>query len=272
MDPQDSEYKVMRRATLTPSSEETTESKNESSDFRSRVYSTYVSDFKQASFPSHRRVARQYQFWDRKMLPFLKSLDESSRILELGCGPGLFLQYLKSRGFSSSEGIDLSAEQIEVARSMGLGESARVGDVMAELSKNVVGQKYDAIVAIDIVEHFERAEVDALISLICQNLRPGGVCIIQTVNGAGLFPGQIIYGDITHATVLTPESLSHLIRRQSVERIRFIETGPIANDLVGLVRIAAWFLVRVLANCVRIIEAGKTQQIWTENMICAFWR
>jgi 2-polyprenyl-3-methyl-5-hydroxy-6-metoxy-1,4-benzoquinol methylase len=242
------------------------------SEFRSEVYSTYVSQFKEKSFPNARRVARQQQFWDRKILPLLSVVPRHGRVLEIGCGPGLFLSYLKSRGFTKVEGVDISAEQIDVARSMGLGASVRVGDVFKELEVSSAGEKFDAIVAIDIVEHFERVEVDRLIRLICESLTPAGVCVIQTVNGSGLFPGQIIYGDVTHSTVLTPDSLSHLVRRCGIEKIRFLETGPIVNDIVGFVRTVAWRMLRVIANAVRMIEAGKRQEIWTENMICVFWR
>jgi hypothetical protein len=108
-----------------------------------------------------------------------------------------------------------------------------------------------------------------LLPLIRQALKAQGVLLIQTPNGEGLCSRQVIYGDLTHMTVLSPGSLRQLLTLTGFDNIRFMETGPVPKNLLGVLRVLGWKGVKACANTIRLIEAGKTQAIWTENMICA---
>ena len=103
--------------------------------------------------------------------------------------------------------------------------------------------------------------------MIKSSLRPNGLLLVQTVNGEGLFPRQIIYGDVTHMTILTPGSMGQLLRATGFQQIEFAECAPIARGPVGIIRSALWKIVRFGANALRMIEAGKRQAVWTENFI-----
>lgn len=70
--------------------------------FKSKISSIRINDL--------RSLFEHYNF---KILPFIKSLAYNSNILELGCGPGYLLDYLKSKGFNNIKGIDISIEQNE---------------------------------------------------------------------------------------------------------------------------------------------------------------
>ena len=99
-------------------------------------------------------------------------------------------------------------------------------------------------------------------------LEPNGYLILQTPNGQGLFPHQVAYGDLTHLTIFTPGSLQQLLRLFGFEHFQFDETGPVPGNLQGKLRGAAWRAVKFVLNLVRKVETGKSQTIWTENMIC----
>ena len=43
---------------------------------------------------------------------------------------------------------------------------------------------------------------------------------------------------------------------------------PCRKSLIGLVRLVAWKTIKRAANLIRLIEAGKRQKVWTENLIC----
>jgi hypothetical protein len=107
-----------------------------------------------------------------------------------------------------------------------------------------------------------------LAPLIFAALEPHGRLLVQTANGAGLLPGQIIFGDLTHQTVFTPESLAQLLRPAGFTGLRFYETGPIPLRLRGRLNVALWSAIKLAANTIRYIETGKRQAIWTENFIC----
>jgi SAM-dependent methyltransferase len=230
-------------------------------DFRSALYQGYVSSFKGTPVLD---AESSFAWWDHKYLPLLNDLDRASPILELGCGSGGLLAYLKRRGFSHAIGIDVSAEQVELASRRGV--RAEVANAFDYLREHRGG--FGAIVAVDVLEHFTRDELLRLARLISCALRPGGRMLIQTANGAGLFSRQVVYGDLTHVTILTPESLTQLLRPVGFQDLAFFETGPVPIRLRGKVDVVLWSAIKLIANFVRGIETGKRQAIWTENFIC----
>ena len=224
----------------------------------SALYERYVSTFKGAD------GGAVLAWWDHKYLPLLDDLDRAAPILEIGCGDGGLLAYLERRGFSHAAGIDISAEQVELARRRGV--RAERGDVFERLAGQ--HEPVAAIIAVDVFEHFSRDELVRLAPLLHAALRPGGRLLVQTANGAGLFPAQVIYGDLTHLTIFTPQSLEQLLRASGFVDLAFHETGPIPIRLRGKLDVALWRAIKALANTVRHIETGKRQSIWTENFIC----
>lgn len=234
-------------------------------DFRDALYERYVSTFKgKQSMPDAAELASYFAWCEFKYRPLLRGLAPDAPILELGCGPGNMLEFLKRCGYREVGGIDVSAEQVDLARTRGL--NADVADVFELLERR--SSRYAALLAIDFVEHFSREELMRLLPLLHDALEDGGRLILQTPNGAGLMPRSIIYGDLTHMTILTPESLGQLLRLHGFDHIEVHETGPVPKNLVGRIRGWVWRLLRAGANAIHAVETGKRQAVWTENMIC----
>jgi SAM-dependent methyltransferase len=234
-------------------------------DFRAEFFQRYVSTFK-----GDPGLASEGAFgwFDHKYLPLLDDLARDAPILEIGCGNGGLLAYLERRGFSHASGIDISAEQVALARRRGV--AAEVADAFDALAQRP--QAYQAILAVDVFEHFSRDELPRLVELIHGALQPGGRLIVQTANGAGLFPGQVIYGDLTHLTIFTPQSLGQLLRPTGFHDLTFCETGPVPIRLRGKLDLALWRAVTTIAATLKQIETGKRQSIWTENFLCRAFR
>ncbi|OLE51008.1 MAG: hypothetical protein AUG51_24880 [Acidobacteria bacterium 13_1_20CM_3_53_8] len=239
--------------------------KSTEADFRKELYHRYVSTFKGESFEEDVNALESHWAWcEHKYIPTFNRLRRDDSMLELGCGAGYMMEFLRRHGFSQVQGIDISEEQVGLARKKGL--NAQVADALLFLESK--SECYDAILALDFIEHFTRDELMRLLPLINQALKADGMLILQTPNGQGLFPRQVIFGDLTHLTVFTPESLSHLLKLFNFNSVAFIETGPVPEKLTGKIRAGLWKLLKLMANTVRRIETGKSQQIWTENMIC----
>ncbi len=71
----------------------------------------------------HSYSREEFEFYSkickRRYGSFLPT-DKSSHILDIACGAGAFLYFLKKEGYVNSHGIDLSKEQLDVARRMGI--------------------------------------------------------------------------------------------------------------------------------------------------------
>jgi SAM-dependent methyltransferase len=234
-------------------------------DIRGELYKRYVTGFKGLDKPMVPGSLESYLGWCRlKYGPLLTRIDRDAPILEVGCGPGNLLLYLMEEGFTKATGIDISEEQVQIALERGL--YAETADAFDYLPRATA--KFQAIFAIDFIEHFEKGEVLELLRLIHRVLGNGGQLIIQTPNGQGLFPQQVIHADLTHLTIFSPSSLRQALYLAGFCDVRFEETGPVPKDARGKVRVALWNAVKLIANVVRMIETGKTQRIWTENLIC----
>lgn len=235
------------------------------SDYREKIYQTYVSDFKESSCClSQKQLANLYTYYDLKYLPLFPEGFQSKEILEIGCGSGLFLDYLKRSGCKHLLGIDRSPEQVDIAKQKNL-EIQNI-DVFTFLKdkKNA----FDVIVAFDLIEHFSKGECLELMQLIWESLKDSGCLIIQTPNGEGLFPGQVIYGDYSHLNIFSASSLENILRVSKFKEIKFFETGPVKKGFTGCLRFFLWGFIKWAANAIRIIETGKKTLFWTENIIC----
>ena len=82
------------------------------------------------------------------------------------------------------------------------------------------------------------------------------------------FPGKIIYGDLTHYTIFNPNSLLQILKINGFDRINFIESGPVAKNLKGAVRLVLWKIIKLIYHFVRIVEQGATEKIITQEFYC----
>lgn len=213
---------------------------------------------------SDQALLSYFAWCEHKFLPLFTGRGPETAILELGCGPGYMLKFLAQHGFTQIKGIDISVEQIEQAHKHG--HDAEVAEVFEYIEGK--HDAFDVIIALDFIEHFHKEELLALSQCIFKSLKKDGMLILQTPNGGGLFPHQIIYSDLTHLTVFTPVSLKQLLGEAGFCNFRFYETGPTSKNMKGRLRLFLWRLIKFIANAIRRIENGKSQAIWTENMIC----
>ena len=104
-------------------------------DFRSELYKRYDSTYKiHISNFNEQLIQNMWEWFDKKYLPLISSYSKESPILELGCGRGYMLEYLRKQGFSNLKGIDISEEQISIARKKGF--DVDIADANEFLQKN----------------------------------------------------------------------------------------------------------------------------------------
>lgn len=229
---------------------------------REVFYSKYHSNYKTfISSVDEKALNSLFTHYDYKILPVIKNYNISAKILELGCGPGYLLKYLQSKGFDNTFGIDISEEQIQIAKNEGL--NVIQADVFDFLK--TTNEKYDLIFAFDFIEHFTKDELVELAKLIYEKLNDNGAFIIRTPNGEGFFAGYAIYGDLTHQTIFTTNSLIQLLSQAGFNQIECFENGPIVKDLKGFLRKITWEFFKVIINIFRLSEIGGKIKILTQD-------
>jgi 2-polyprenyl-3-methyl-5-hydroxy-6-metoxy-1,4-benzoquinol methylase len=190
--------------------------------------------------------------------------DKNAEILDIGCGDGNTVYWLQQAGYKNAQGIDLSEEQINKGRSMGI-KNLECTDLARYLSVNKT--QYDLIIAKDVIEHFTRDEVFDILALISNNLKKGGRFMMQVPNGQGLFYTSIFYGDYTHEMAYTESSVNQIIRNTGFSRSACYPVGPAPTSITASIRFVIWKLMVLRLKFWKMIETGNPKGIFTQNLI-----
>jgi len=235
-----------------------------SADIREELYRKYNSTYKVhiSDFDS-KSISKMWKWFDHKYLPLVLAYPKDSAILELGCGRGYMLEYLRNHGFNNLKGVDISEEQIFIAKQKEI--DVEVADVIDYLKKGK--EKFKVIIALDFIEHFKKEELIQLFEGIYNNLQEEGLVILHTPNGQGIFSSNLIHGDLTHLTIFTPNSAQQILRAVGFNEISFYEAGPVSKNFNGFIRLLMWKIIKFRHNCIRLVETGSMEKILTQNFI-----
>lgn len=233
-------------------------------DYRKRMYDSHISTLWQYT---HSLSRSEYEYlrkvYRRRFAPFLPQ-DKGSRIIDIACGAGHFLYFLQKEGYSSARGIDISEEQLEVARRMGV-EHVEVADFMSFLPLH--REEFDLISANDVIEHMKKDEVMELLDLVYAAVKQGGTVLMQTPNAGSLFGSRGAFVDFTHVTPFTAESLGQVLRVAGFEIVNVYGEGPVAHSLGSAVRAVLWKLVKNIMKGYLLIEGSIGFGVWKREVI-----
>jgi|Deesub1362B_J571_1020462.scaffolds.fasta_scaffold02518_1 2-polyprenyl-3-methyl-5-hydroxy-6-metoxy-1,4-benzoquinol methylase len=239
-------------------------------DYREKVYSTYVSTHTLHLYgeATLERIKKQFPVWTHYYRRFLPS-DKSAKILDVGCGNGGFVYWLQQIGYTNASGIDISSEQIEVAKRLGI-KSVEQADLIEFLKDKQ--DFYDVIFARDIIEHFNKDEVLEIFETFYNSIKSGGSVIICTPNGESPFSGRYRYGDFTHEIVFTQSSLSQVLRVSGFTKIAFYPVRPVPKGVKSVVRFLLWRGIEMLLKFYMLVETGSGEGIYTQNIIAVVYK
>ncbi len=171
----------------------------------SGFYSSY-SQFKSYATPTlKKKHIRQFdhEFW------LATSCRTDMRVLEIGCGRGLFLSYLRYKGVRSFVGIDQDPLLADVIPES-VKDNFRAIDVDDYLSAAPPCEPLDRIVLYDVVEHLDYQTGAVVLTRLSQQLASDGQILIRVPNMSSPWGGQYQFGDITHKAAYNPSSMRQL--------------------------------------------------------------
>ena len=234
--------------------------------WKKQAYAKYVSSG-QAGFLSkiskNEFTARSAhaRFVIRKYL--CQNLD--AHILELGCGHGVYIHSLKLAGYKNLRGIDISTEQVELAQSLGV-DDVTIGENIETL-KSYESNVIDAILLMDIIEHYSFDQLFQLLDEVIRVLKVGGQILLQTPNAEGLFGMRARYGDITHEIAFTPRSIKQILHITAFKNIQVFELKPSIHGFKSLGRRVVWEILTLYPRLLLMAETGELSGILSQNML-----
>jgi SAM-dependent methyltransferase len=173
--------------------------------------------------PEHDANLRNY--FQRCLAAHLPA-NKGGAVLDVGCGRGYALEWLRSLGYTDLVGIDPDSAQVAFARNRGHNVT-RVEDSMAFLRERP--GTCDLVLLMDVLEHVPRTAQPELLRAIHRTLRPGGRLLCTVPNAASPLAGHWRYVDYTHECLFTRESLEFLVGQSgfSVQTVLPLEfVGP----------------------------------------------
>lgn len=128
-------------------------------------------------------IPRIYAFIRSKILPIKainKFIPKNGRILDVGCGYGLTTTYFaKSQKNRIVIGSEINSKRINIARKISKNIPNISFKVNNLLPKN---QKFDTIIAIDLLHHISTSEKKIFLNECKQNLNTNGLLIIKDID------------------------------------------------------------------------------------------
>lgn len=155
------------------------------------------------------------RFYSHNYLPHMPE-DRSAKVLVISCGPGYFVNLLRDRGYTAVEGIDSSADKIELARKRDL--PCRVARAFQLLEE--AGDPYDVIFAEQEINHLTKEEIVRFLDLCRRRLAPGGTLIVHSINGTTPLTGsESRNGNFDHYNSFTEYSLVQILKYSGFEDV-----------------------------------------------------
>jgi SAM-dependent methyltransferase len=157
---------------------------------------------------------------------YLPILQSATDVLDVGCGRGELLELLRQRGVKA-RGIDTNHAMVAQCRDRGLDveESDALGFLERQPEASV-----GALVAIQVVEHFEPAYLLRFLEAAQRVLRPGAPLLLETINPAcwmAFFETYI--RDLTHRRPLHPDTLKYLVEAAGFSSVDVQYRAPVGE-------------------------------------------
>ncbi|MCZ2078949.1 MAG: class I SAM-dependent methyltransferase [Bryobacterales bacterium] len=222
--------------------------------YRNRIYRNYATKFQNSDtefdFGASTRWGRAYDYYLRRWLP----KDRQAPIVDLACGGGKLLHFFCQRGYTHVQGVDVSPEQVRLARQI------LPSVIEADILDFLEGQagRFRLVTGLDIAEHFTKDEVLTFLDLCYRALEPGGRLILQTPNADTPWCGYHRYNDLTHELCFQHNSLTNLMRTCGFSEIEHREVGPVpwGYSVSSSLRFMVWWLIRFGLRIYNLAETG----------------
>lgn len=180
--------------------------------------SAYYKNYGVTSYLSEITIKRYHQLLDE-----FEKYRKTNRLLDVGCGRGLFLDEAKKRGWEVY-GTELSEETTKICREKG------INMYYGSLHENCFdAESFDVITSLEVIEHINTPKNE--IKSFKKLLRIGGLVYITTPNFNSLlryklkekYINVIIYPE--HLSYYVPNTLNRAFTQCGFKKIKLISTG-----------------------------------------------
>lgn len=148
-----------------------------------------------------------FQFYKHNYLKHVPD-NKNARILVISCGPGYFVNLLKTYGYTNVLGIDSYPEKVKYAQERNL--NCQAASALEYLNNNQ--EPFDVIFCEQELNHLTKAEIIDFLQLCWANLVTNGVLIVHGLNGANPITGSEAFAqNFDHYNSFTEYTLHQIL-------------------------------------------------------------
>jgi len=208
--------------------------------YKERLLKNYFSMHHQEFIP---KTKKQWNYLlDRlknDMGKYFNNLNKDSCILDVGCGVGYLEHYLINNGFTNIYAIDISKEQIEMAKQCLTKNKIHYEEKIKFKNENIFEHfkhedlSYDIITLIDVLEHLKKYEALELMEIAHNALNEKGTLLIRVPNMEHPFNSSYKrYEDFTHEIGFTRSSLKQCLLATGFteNKVKFEKNPPVTSN------------------------------------------
>ncbi|MCC7298402.1 MAG: class I SAM-dependent methyltransferase [Bacteroidia bacterium] len=202
----------------------------------------------------------------REILPLLDNTNSQAAIFDMGCGSGSLLKALQESGFQNATGMDISPEQVAIAKQMGV-ENVVEGDALLHVAHSE--NSFDLLLGMDIIEHFTKDELVDLLQNIRKSLKPGGKAIFRTPNLDAFISSAFANGDFTHENYMNASSAQQVCLACGFKNVKVLPgVMKIENPVKEILRKFAATVVNFRFKLYLFATARSSKNVlWSPNMV-----
>jgi O-antigen chain-terminating methyltransferase len=143
----------------------------------------------------------------RRYVSLFPHPSDLATIVDVGCGRGEMVELLIEAGHRAI-GIDTDADMVKVCQGK---EVPVVQDDGVHYLEGLSADSLKGVFCAQVVEHLLTAEMERLLRLAYQCLKPSGVLVVETINPRSLYAiGNHFLADTTHVRPVHPETLRYI--------------------------------------------------------------
>jgi 2-polyprenyl-3-methyl-5-hydroxy-6-metoxy-1,4-benzoquinol methylase len=159
-----------------------------------------------------------YEFYKHNYLKYLPK-NKNATILVVSCGPGYFVNLLKSEGYTNALGIDSLQEKVEYAQKKNL--HCQTAEAFPFLEKKY--SEFDVIFCEQELNHLTKEEIIQFLKLCWNSLRDDGTLIVHVLNGANPITGaEALAQNFDHYNTFTEYTLRQVLEYANFDDIKVI--------------------------------------------------
>jgi 2-polyprenyl-3-methyl-5-hydroxy-6-metoxy-1,4-benzoquinol methylase len=165
------------------------------------------------------QCALLYRHYDQYISYLGVNID--SPVLDLGCGSGEFLDYLRDKKYICI-GVDLDANEVQRAHTKG----HQVVCDTAHRYLSTVKSGFSAVTLFQVIEHMDWGEIKSLLQSIYRALIVDGCCIVETINLQHPLALNCFFTDPTHRLPVSDTLMCFLFEWVGFDDVQLIYLSP----------------------------------------------